>query len=90
MVVTTGVQGGEAFLAVEDHGPGIPADELPRVFERFYRVDRARSSRTGGTGLGLAIADEIARAHGGRIEVKSEEGTGTTFVLRLRVLDTPT
>jgi heavy metal sensor kinase len=81
--VETGVASGEAFVSVADHGPGIPRDELARVFERFYRVDRARSCRAGGTGLGLSIADEIARAHGGRIEARSVEGEGTTFVLRL-------
>ncbi len=78
--------GGWVELMVEDDGVGIPAAHLPRVFERFYRVDRARSRATGGTGLGLAIVKHIARAHGGRTEVASEVGKGSTFVLKLPLM----
>jgi len=74
---------GWARLRVRDTGPGIPADHLPRIFERFYRIDQARSPDAGGTGLGLAIGQWIARAHGGRIEVESREGAGSTFTVLL-------
>ncbi len=72
-------------VAVEDHGPGIPRRDLPRVFERFYKVDRARTRGAGGTGLGLAIARHIVEAHGGRIWVESEEGVGSTFSFAIPV-----
>lgn len=68
-------------LVVEDHGAGIPARDLDRVFERFYRVDRARSRETGGTGLGLSIVRHVATNHGGRVTVRSVEGEGSTFRL---------
>jgi two-component system phosphate regulon sensor histidine kinase PhoR len=68
---------------VRDDGPGIPAEARERVFERFYRVDRARSRDTGGTGLGLAIVKHIVQAHGGEVWVKSELGDGATFFLTL-------
>ena len=68
-------------IEVQDHGCGIPAEHLPRLFERFYRVDKARSRRLGGTGLGLAIVKHIAKAHGGVVSVRSEVGSGTTFSL---------
>jgi two-component system sensor histidine kinase SenX3 len=70
-------------VTVADQGVGIPRRDLDRVFERFYRVDRARSRDTGGTGLGLAIVRRIATNHGGDVLVSSEEGQGSTFVLRL-------
>ncbi|MGH2682194.1 MAG: ATP-binding protein [Actinomycetota bacterium] len=74
---------GEALLAIRDTGIGIPARDLPRIFERFYRVDRARSRETGGTGLGLSIAKHVTEQHGGRIEVASELGRGSEFRVRL-------
>ena len=72
-------------LAVEDDGVGIPEEDLPKVFDRFYRVDKARSRAAGGTGLGLAIAKWIVDRHGGWFEVVSREDVGTriTFVLPL-------
>lgn len=75
------VVAGWARLAVRDTGPGLAADDLAHIFERFYRVDRARSRHSGGAGLGLAIALWIAEAHGGRIEVESVLGRGSTFTL---------
>jgi two-component system sensor histidine kinase SenX3 len=70
-------------LSVQDHGIGIPSRDYERIFERFYRVDRARSRDTGGTGLGLAIVRHVATNHGGKVSVASREGDGSTFVLRL-------
>jgi two-component system, OmpR family, sensor histidine kinase SenX3 len=70
-------------LTVADHGIGIPSRDLERVFERFYRVDRARSRDTGGTGLGLSIVRHVAGNHGGEVLVESREGEGSTFHLRL-------
>ena len=70
---------GSAVASVVDTGIGIPAEHLPFIFERFYRVDKARSRADGGTGLGLAIATSIAKVHGGVIEVESQVGSGTTF-----------
>jgi two-component system, OmpR family, sensor kinase len=71
----------EVGVTVSDDGPGIPAEALPHVFDRFYRVDQARGRTVGGSGLGLAICLEIARAHGGRLWIDSEEGRGSTFLL---------
>jgi two-component system phosphate regulon sensor histidine kinase PhoR len=73
----------EVVVDVEDTGIGIPAMSLPRVFERFYRVDRSRSREMGGTGLGLAIVKHVMRAHGGTVDVRSEEGRGSTFTITL-------
>jgi two-component system sensor histidine kinase SenX3 len=70
-------------IAVIDQGIGIEAKDLDRIFERFYRADRARSRDTGGTGLGLAIVKHIAVNHGGRVDVDSTVGTGSTFTIRL-------
>jgi two-component system, OmpR family, phosphate regulon sensor histidine kinase PhoR len=72
-----------AVLQVADTGEGIPASELPRIFERFYRVDKARARQTGGTGLGLAIVRHVAEAHGGAVRVDSELGRGSTFTVTL-------
>ena len=71
---------------VADRGPGIPTRDLERVFERFYRVDRARRRKTGGTGLGLAIVRHVASNHGGEVTVESREGEGSTFILRVPAL----
>jgi two-component system phosphate regulon sensor histidine kinase PhoR len=71
------------ILQVRDTGIGIPRDELPRIFERFYRVDKARSRETGGTGLGLSIVKHIADLHGGGVDVTSVEGEGSTFSIRI-------
>src|SRR6266702_1750811 len=74
---------GTVVLQVADTGEGIPTVELPRIFERFYRVDKARTRRTGGTGLGLAIVRHVAEAHGGIVTVDSEVGKGSTFTVTL-------
>ncbi|MBK9179519.1 MAG: two-component sensor histidine kinase [Acidimicrobiales bacterium] len=81
--VRTGTDGSLVELQVVDHGAGIPARDLERVFERFYRVDRARSRETGGTGLGLAIVRHVMNNHDGEVAVVSHEGEGSTFTLRL-------
>ena len=81
--LSVGGEDGAVRLAVSDTGIGIPRRDIPRIFERFYRVDRARSRDTGGTGLGLAIARHVAEQHGGRITVESELGRGSTFRVEL-------
>ena len=81
--VALSADGDDVILHVSDSGVGIPQRELPRVFERFYRVDRARSRETGGTGLGLSIVRHVVENHGGSISVDSELGRGTTFEVRL-------
>ena len=73
--------GPAVLIRVADSGSGIPADHLPRIFERFYRVDPGRSRQEGGTGLGLAIVKHLVEAHGGRVEAQSELGRGTTILL---------
>jgi len=80
------VPGGLVEVSVTDHGVGIPSRDLERIFERFYRVDRARSRATGGTGLGLSIVRHVAANHGGSVTVQSKEGEGSTFVLALPAL----
>jgi two-component system sensor histidine kinase SenX3 len=79
VTVSTALVGNSVEVAVRDAGIGIPGRDLERIFERFYRVDQARSRATGGTGLGLAIVRHVARAHGGDITVESIEGQGSTF-----------
>jgi two-component system, OmpR family, phosphate regulon sensor histidine kinase PhoR len=71
-------------VMVADTGTGIPAKDLPRIFERFYRVDRARSRESGGTGLGLALVRHVVERSGGTVIVASEEGVGTTFTMSLK------
>jgi signal transduction histidine kinase len=83
VVASVTADNGSVVLRVTDTGSGIPTKELTRVFERFYRVDRARSRETGGTGLGLAIVRHVAENHGGTVSVKSELGRGSTFEVRL-------
>jgi signal transduction histidine kinase len=77
--------GAEAWLRVRDSGPGIAHDDLPYVFERFYRTDKARQRLEGGTGLGLSIARSLVEAHGGRLWAESAPGQGATFVIALPV-----
>jgi two-component system sensor histidine kinase SenX3 len=81
--VTGQREGDKVEISVRDHGIGIPTKDLQRIFERFYRVDRARSRETGGTGLGLSIVRHVAQSHGGDVSVVSREGEGSTFTLTL-------
>jgi signal transduction histidine kinase len=81
--VSVGSRDGEAFLEVADRGPGVPAGERARILERFVRLDEARARNPEGSGLGLAIVEQVARFHGGRIEVEGREGGGAVFRLML-------
>jgi two-component system sensor histidine kinase VicK len=83
VTVLSGQQEKYAYIKVTDTGIGIPEKDLPMIFERFYRVDKARSRQQGGTGLGLAIAKEIVEAHKGQISIESVYGSGTTVTVRL-------
>lgn len=83
ITVSVAPQGGWITMTVADTGIGIPAKDLPRIFERFYRVDKARSRELGGTGLGLSIAKHLVEAHGGTISVQSHPGQGSTFSFTL-------
>jgi signal transduction histidine kinase len=74
-----------AVLEVSDNGPGIPKKDQPHVFDRFYRVDRARARATGGNGLGLSIVHQAVLLHGGSITIQSEEGKGSTFRVELPI-----
>jgi signal transduction histidine kinase len=82
--------GQELVLAIRDTGEGIPTRDLGRIFERFYRVDAARSRLSGGTGLGLSIVKHVVEGHGGAVEVASELGQGSTFTVRLPLAEDPT
>ncbi|HUX37938.1 MAG TPA: ATP-binding protein, partial [Rectinemataceae bacterium] len=79
--------GTSLILEVRDHGPGIPARDIPRLFERFYTVDKARSKELGGTGLGLSIVRHVALAHGGEAGVESWQGEGSRFWLRIPIIE---
>jgi signal transduction histidine kinase len=81
--------GGEAVIEVEDDGIGIAEDELPLIFERFYRTDRSRARRTGGTGIGLTIVKSIVSAHGGVVTADSREDHGSRFIVRIPLENTP-
>jgi two-component system phosphate regulon sensor histidine kinase PhoR len=81
--VSVAVEDAEIVIRVQDQGIGISTEHLPRLFERFYRVDKARSRKNGGTGLGLAIVKHIAQAHGGRVAVESRPGKGSLFSLHI-------
>jgi two-component system phosphate regulon sensor histidine kinase PhoR len=81
--VSAGRTDSEAVIHVQDHGPGINADDLERLFERFYRVDKARSRKVGGTGLGLSIVKHITHVHGGRVSAESKLGKGSIFTITL-------
>lgn len=83
VVVSLSADGDDAVIAISDEGIGIPQKDIPHIFERFYRVDKARSRDTGGTGLGLSIVERIVRQHGGKIDVVSRENQGTTFYVRI-------
>lgn len=85
ILISTRVQDNELIVEVADNGPGIPSQELDRVWERFYRVDKARSRSEGGSGLGLAIAQEIVKAHGGQVTLESAEGEGAVFGFTLPI-----
>ncbi|MBM3844634.1 MAG: cell wall metabolism sensor histidine kinase WalK, partial [Verrucomicrobia bacterium] len=74
---------GQVEISVRDDGPGIAGEALERVFERFYRADKARAREQGGTGLGLAIVKNVVQAHGGDVRVESTPGRGTEFFIRL-------
>lgn len=83
------VEGDEVEIAVTDQGIGIESDDLDRVFERFYRVDQARSRNTGGSGLGLSIVKHTVQNHGGDVRVWSQPGRGSTFMIKLPLAETP-
>ena len=82
VTVSAALEGGQVAIAVADQGIGIPPEQQVRIFERFHRVDPARSRESGGTGLGLAIVQHICMAHGGEVTVRSEPGRGSLFTLR--------
>ena len=86
---TTSAEGGWAKLEVCDEGPGIPAVDLPHVFERFYRGEKTRAREEGGSGLGLSIVQGLARAQGGDVAIRSTEGAGTTVLLWLPIAPPP-
>ncbi|MDR1464850.1 MAG: hypothetical protein LBJ11_06080 [Oscillospiraceae bacterium] len=89
VVVSLREEAGQAMLTVEDTGIGIPPEHQERVLERFYRVDKSRSKRTGGTGLGLSIVKHIAAVHGGTVELQSRPGCGTTVTVRFKAAPPP-
>jgi two-component system sensor histidine kinase VicK len=84
--LTSEARSGDLRVTVADEGPGIPEEELTRIFERFYRMDKTRSRKLGGSGLGLPIANTIVEAHGGRIEAESRVGEGTSMSICLPLI----
>ena len=78
-----------AIILIKDTGIGIPEDQIPHVFDRFWRADKARSRREGGTGLGLSIVKAIAKSHGGKVSVTSEVGVGSCFQVKLPLMNSP-
>jgi two-component system OmpR family sensor kinase len=89
VTVTVTACSGDGQVGVADSGPGLSATQAARVFDRFYRTDRARSRASGGTGLGLSIAGTLVAAHGGTIEVDTQPGHGATFLVRLPLAAAP-
>ena len=87
IAITARQQGGWVEISVADNGEGIPEDDLPNIFERFYRVDKSRTRATGGSGLGLTIAKYLVEAHGGKIWVQSELGKGSCFSFTVPVFN---
>lgn len=85
IAVSTGIKNDEALISIKDDGRGISEEDLPYIFERFYRVDKSRSRKTGGTGVGLTIVKDLVEAHGGRMDVKSVLGKGSEFFVYLPV-----
>jgi two-component system sensor histidine kinase BaeS len=83
ITVSAEARGGELTVRVDDTGPGIAAEHVPNLFERFYRVDSSRARATGGAGIGLAVVKQLVEAHGGVVGVRSVVGTGTTFSFTL-------
>ncbi len=83
MRVSADAKDARVVISVEDTGPGIPEEHLPRLFERFYRVDEARARELGGTGLGLAIVKHLVLAHGGEVVAQSQLGSGSRFLVWL-------
>jgi signal transduction histidine kinase len=83
VTITTEEKEGKALITVSDTGIGIPEEDIPHLFERFYRVDKERSRRAGGTGLGLSITQWIIKAHKGTITVRSTPGSGSDFIVSL-------
>jgi two-component system sensor histidine kinase BaeS len=76
---------GRIELSVSDNGPGIPPEDIPHIFERFWRAEKSRNRATGGSGLGLAIVKQLIEAHHGEVQVESQTGSGTRFTIRLPV-----
>jgi two-component system phosphate regulon sensor histidine kinase PhoR len=89
IVVGARLRENEVQFTVEDFGPGIASEHIDRIFERFYRVDKARSRESGGTGLGLAIVKHVVQAHGGRVWAESELGAGASFHFTLPLAPQP-
>ena len=89
VLVTSELRDKDVLISVKDNGPGIDEDHLPRLFERFYRVDAGRSRALGGTGLGLSIVKHLAEAMGGQAGVESEKGRGSRFFFTLAPAPAP-